>query len=215
MSKQVSMWLEDLKDLRERLARVDTDHAPEIAGKVQAEMLTELAVLESILRGKVRDLDEVIRTWDYRACYDQRMDREEILRAFGELDEEPEPRDTPKLNALMNKPGFTFGPNGVIEAVAEAQKDFGPSLEDMLFFGADKALAEWVDGLNPAQLGGLLVMGPRLMALVRQKYASLESMQGPGDQIQHRKFIDRGPLLNNRKPGTEPLNDTEPGSFDG
>ncbi len=102
----------------------------------------------------------------------------------------------------------------VFEVTERARQDFKPSLEAMLFLGGDKALKTWVDGLSPMQMGALLVMGPRLVELVREKYATLESMQGPGDQIQCRKFTDRGPLLNNRKPGTEFLNDTEPGSFD-
>lgn len=166
--------------------------------------MTEVAEL----RHKIRRLTKVLEMSVSEAMTIEVTGWLETARArLAEL--EPEERDTPKLNALMRD-------DDAVTFMETSHQDFGlgPTLEQMLMIGHDQLLKPWVKSLSPVQLGIMQAMAPRLAHMVNDEAFRRHSLAGPGDQIQHRKFIDRGPLRNDRKPGTELLNDTEPGSFD-
>ena len=192
LDPETKMYIEKLREYREQLSEVDTCFAPDIAAEVQANLRRYIENLEAALHAKVEFLDQIIRVGEHRMTFNSRMDREDILRTLG-LFEEPEPRDMPKLDALMREPQWLFTESDPIKFATQAQGDFRPSLEELLLVGHDKALAEWVKGLSATEHNIMRLMLPRLLAMFGDTPLPYE---GPGDQIQRRQFIDGGPRLN-------------------
>lgn len=208
MDPQTKDLIEKLSNARLDLARVDTINEPAIASAVQANLRVEIERLELALRHKVFELEKTIRITDHRDSYNQRMDREEILSVLGDEVEEPE-RDTPKLNALMRaEDAITF--------MEDSHVDFqsGPSLEEMLLTGNNKALKAWVGRLTQEQLINFQKMAPILTFFVTGEALNRSHDGSPNDP--YRKLLEAAPWKNFRGTSvpTELLNDEKPGSFD-
>ena len=229
MDPQTKVWMDTLRERRDQLSEVDTIYAPDIAARVQADLRRDIYNLEGLLHAKVKDLDGIISVGEHRMTFSYRMDREDILRALGVDIEEPE-RDTPKLNALMNKPRWIFDESPAVkfnipehrevfdndqgdpvEVAETAHIDMGPTLETLLILGHDEMLARWVEKQTPVQLAILRVMGPRFFQMVEAAYAKLPHMEYP-EYISKPQAVK---TLGDRRPRlTSGLADLEEGSFD-
>lgn len=216
MDPHTKQWIDGLRDRREQLSQIDLINDLDIATRVQDSLRREIEDLEGLLHAKVAELDEVIRTWDHRASYSYRMDREEILRGLGIDVEEPE-RDTPKLNALMREPVFVFDDDHAgdpIEVAQAAHVAMGPTLEEMLLMGHDKALKAWVENLGPQETNIMQIMLPRLAGMLLEQAPEPVKMR----YIETPEFVFRDtPVLNEadmRRIRTQHLVDLEPGTFD-
>lgn len=209
MDEQTKKLIVDLESRRERLAEVDTVYPPDVAAQVQANLRSGIEHLEGLLQTRLFELNRIIiEVSDLRSCYNQRMDRDEILKVLGEKVEESE-RDTPKLNALMRgEDAVTFMEKSHVDF------DSGLSLEGMLLTGNNKALKAWVGRLTQEQLLNLQKMAPLLTSFVVGEALHRAHDGSPDDPYQ--KLLAAAPWKNFRGSTmpTELLNDEKPGSFD-